>query len=106
VPLSQAVSARAIAPLPSPADQASQIRKLMRNHGLRALAGRKFKPCTTDSRHDLAIAPNLLEQEFGATVPNQIWLAAITYFPTGEGWLYQAAVLDVATRKIVGCEQV
>ena len=65
-PLSQAVTAGVIAPLPSPADQASQITKL------RALAGRRFKPCTTDSRHDLAIAPNLLEQEFVATAPNQV----------------------------------
>ena len=79
-----------------------RVARLMRRHGLRALAGRKFKPCTTDSRHDLAIAPNLLEQEFVATAPNQIWLTDITYLPTGEGWLYLAAVLDMATRKIVG----
>ena len=79
-----------------------RVARLMRRHGLRALAGRKFKPCTTDSRHDLAIAPNLLEQEFVATAPNQIWLTDITYIPTGEGWLYLAAVLDMATRKIVG----
>ena len=90
----------------------------MRKYGLRALAGRKFKPCTTDSRHDLTIAPNLLEQEFGATAPNQIWLADITSTPTGEGWLgfgkcprhfrrlrYLAAVRDMATRKIVGWSQ-
>jgi putative transposase len=74
----------------------------MRHHGLRALAGRKFKPCTTDSSHSLPIAPNLLQQEFVATAPNQIWLADITYIPTEEGWLYLAAVLDMATRKIVG----
>lgn len=79
-----------------------RVARLMRRHGLRALAGRKFKPCTTDSRHDLAIAPNLLEQEFVATAPNQIWLTDITYIPTDEGWLYLAAVLDMATRKIVG----
>jgi putative transposase len=74
----------------------------MRHHGLRALAGRKFKPCTTDSSHSLPIAPTLLQQEFVATAPNQIWLADITYIPTEEGWLYLAAVLDMATRKIVG----
>ena len=43
-----------------------RVARLMREHGLRALAGRKFKPCTTNSNHDLAIAPNLLEQEFVA----------------------------------------
>jgi putative transposase len=74
----------------------------MRRHGIRALAGRRFKPCTTDSRHYLPIAPNLLQQNFLAAAPNRIWLTDITYIPTGEGWLYLAAVLDLATRKIVG----
>ncbi len=59
-------------------------------------------PCTTDSRHDLPIAPNLLKQDFSAARPDTVWLADITYLPTGEGWLYLAAVLDLATRKIVG----
>ena len=49
-----------------------RVARLMRHHGLRALAGRKFKPCTTDSAHNLPIAPNLLKQEFVATAPNQI----------------------------------
>ncbi|SFT28098.1 Integrase core domain-containing protein [Methylobacterium sp. yr668] len=74
----------------------------MRRHGIRALAGRRFRPCTTDSRHDLPIAPNLLKQDFSAARPDTVWLADITYLPTGEGWLYLAAVLDLATRKIVG----
>ena len=74
----------------------------MRRHGIRALAGRRFRPCTTDSRHYLPIAPNLLQQNFVASAPNRIWLADITYNATGEGWLYLAAVLDMATRKIVG----
>jgi transposase InsO family protein len=59
-------------------------------------------PTTTDSRHQLPIAPNLLQQKFTASVPNRVWLADITYIPTGEGWLYLAAVLDLATRKVVG----
>jgi putative transposase len=54
------------------------------------------------SRHYLPIAPNLLAQRFVANAPNRIWLADITYIATGEGWLYLAAVLDLATRKIVG----
>lgn len=74
----------------------------MRRHGMRALAGRRFRPCTTDSRHHLPIAPNLLQQEFAAPAPNRVWLADITFIATGEGWLYLAAVLDLATRKIVG----
>ena len=79
-----------------------RVARLMRCHGIRALAGRRFKPCTTDSRHYLLIAPNLLNQEFVAAAPNCIWLADITYIATGEGWLYLAAVLDLATRRIVG----
>lgn len=53
-------------------------------------------------RHDLPIAPNRLQQTFVAAAPNRVWLADITYIATGEGWLYLAAVLDLATRKIVG----
>ena len=79
-----------------------RVARLMRRHGIRALAGRRFRPCTTDSRHCLPIAPNLLNQEFVAAAPNRVWLADITYIATGEGWLYLAAVLDLATRKIVG----
>ena len=71
----------------------------MRRHGIRALAGRRNKPCTTDSRHYLPIAPNLLNQAFVAVAPDCIWLADITYITTGEGWLYLAAVLYLATRK-------
>ena len=71
----------------------------MRRHGIRALAGRRFRPCTTDSRHHLPIAPNLLKQRFSAALPNKVWLADTTYLSTGEGWLYLAAVLDLATRK-------
>ena len=74
----------------------------MRRHGIRALAGWRFRPCTTDSRHDLPVAPNLLKQDFSASRRDTAWLADITYLPTGEGWLYLAAVLDLATRKIVG----
>ena len=79
-----------------------RVERLMRRHNIRALAGRRFRPCTTDSRHYLPIAANLLAQHFVAPAPNRIWLADITYIATGEGWLYLAAVLDLATRKIVG----
>lgn len=79
-----------------------RVERLMRRHGIRATASRRFRPATTDSRHGLPVAPNLLDQRFAASGPNQVWLADITYVPTGEGWLYLAAVLDLATRKIVG----
>ena len=57
---------------------------------------------TTDSRHDLPIAPNLIARDFTAAAPNRVWLADITYIPTAEGWLYLAAVMDLFSRKIVG----
>jgi putative transposase len=79
-----------------------RVERLMRRHGIRALARGCFRPATTDSRHQLPISPNLLQQKFTASVPNRVWLADMTYIPTGEGWLYLAAVLDLATRKVVG----
>jgi len=79
-----------------------RIERLMRRHGIRALARRRFRPATTDSRHPWPVAPNLLRQQFMASAPNRVWLADITYIPTDEGWLYLATVLDLATRKMVG----
>jgi len=79
-----------------------RVERLMRRHGIRALARRRFRPTTTDSRHALPIAPNLLQQKVAVLEPNRVWLADITYIPTGEGWLYLAVVLDLATRKGVG----
>jgi putative transposase len=79
-----------------------RVERLIRAHGIRAIAGRRFRPTTTNSRHALPVAPNLLGRQFRVTRPNTVWLADITYLPTGEGWLYLAAVLDLATRKVVG----
>lgn len=89
----------------------NRLQALMRAMGLRAKAGRKFK-VTTDSAHQLPIAPNLLEQNFScdpapessshAKAPDQVWLSDITYLWTREGWVYVCAVLDLFTRRIVG----
>ena len=79
-----------------------RIERLMRRHPVRALAGRRFRPRTTARRHHLAVAPNLLAQRSAALAPNRIWHSDLTYLPTGEGWLYLAAILDLATRKVVG----
>jgi putative transposase len=54
-----------------------RVERLMRRYGIRSLAGRRFRPCTTDSRHDLPIAQNLLQQQFSAAMPNTVWLADI-----------------------------
>jgi putative transposase len=79
-----------------------RIERLMHHHGIRAIMMRPRRVRTTDSHHDLPIAPNLLERNFTAPAPNRIWLADITYIPTGEGWMYLAAVMDLFSRKIVG----
>lgn len=80
----------------------NRIARLMRQHGLRAQARPRFVPCTTDSDHDLPIAPNRLAERAAPAGPNQIWLQDITYVPTAQGWLYLALVMDLWSRKIVG----
>ena len=79
-----------------------RVARLMRAHGLRAEAAPRFVPCTTDSDHDLPIAPNRLAARVAPDGPNQVWLQDITYVPTAQGWLYLALVLDLWSRKIVG----
>jgi len=73
----------------------------MQRQGLRAKAAKKFK-ATTNSDHDLPVAPNLLQQDFVAAVPNQKWVGDITYLWTDEGWLYLAVVIDLYSRLVVG----
>jgi len=79
-----------------------RIGRLMRAHDLNSRKRRKFRVVTTDSKHAHPVAPNVLERDFMAGVPNQKWLADLTYVPTDEGWLYVALVLDLFARKIVG----
>jgi len=73
----------------------------MRRQGLRAKAAKKFK-ATTNSDHNLPVAPNLLDQDFNATAPNQKYVGDITYLWTDEGWLYLATVIDLYSRLVVG----
>jgi len=79
-----------------------RIERLMRRHGIRAIMARPRRVRTTDSRHDLPIAPNLLNRNFSAAAPNRIWLTDITYVETDQGWLYLATVMDLYSRRIVG----
>jgi len=73
----------------------------MRRQNLRAKAARKYK-ATTNSKHTLAVAPNLLAQDFTAKAPNQKWVSDITYLWTDEGWLYLAVIIDLYSRLVVG----
>ena len=78
------------------------VAKLMTQNGIRPPRGKRRVPITTDSRHAHAVAPNMLDRNFEIAVPDTVWLADISYIPTDEGWLYLAAVKDLATMEIVG----
>ncbi len=79
----------------------NRVRKLMQQHGIRAKTKRKFV-VTTDSRHSLPVAPDLVQRRFNPEAPNQLWSGDITYIQTDEGWLYLAAVIDLFNRQVVG----
>jgi len=78
-----------------------RIRRIRKKLGIRCKQKRKFK-ATTDSKHTLPVAENLLNQQFEVTRPNEAWLSDITYIPTEEGWLYLAGHKDLFTGEIVG----
>ena len=78
-----------------------RIERLMRENGIRACHKRRYK-FTTDSKHGLPVADNLLDRNFTPTAPNQVWTSDITYLWTDEGWLYLAIVLDLFNREVVG----
>lgn len=78
-----------------------RVARLMRRDKLQPRPKRRFV-VTTQSRHALSVAPNLLAQDFQATAVNEKWLADITYIPTDEGWLYLATIEDLFSRLIAG----
>ncbi len=79
------------------------VKRVRRELGLRCVQQKKrFRVTTTDSRHHLPVAPNLLAQRFTATRPCEVWTADITYVATDEGWLYVAAIKDLFAGEIVG----
>lgn len=79
----------------------NRVARIMKQEGIRAIVPRKYK-ATTDLKHSLPVAPNLLEQDFDIKEPNKVWLADITYISTVEGWLYLAAIMDLGCRRIKG----
>jgi putative transposase len=79
-----------------------RIRNIMHDLNLIVKMKRRFKVNTTDSNHDLPIAPNVLNRDFYASLPDTKYVGDITYIPTNEGWLYLATVIDLYSRKIVG----
>ncbi len=79
-----------------------RIKNIMKDLGLSVKMKRRFKINTTDSNHNLPIAPNILNRDFYAYMPDTKYVGDITYIPTNEGWLYLATVIDLYSRKIVG----
>lgn len=78
-----------------------RVRRLMQAHEIRTVWKRKFVH-TTDSRHHLPVADNVLDRQFEPAAPNLAWASDITYIRTRSGWLYLAAVMDLYSRKVVG----
>ena len=79
----------------------NRVAKRMRKAGLRSKIRRKYK-VTTNSKHNFAVAPNLLERNFTAPAPDKVWVSDITYLATRTGWLYLTVIIDVFSRMVVG----
>jgi putative transposase len=80
----------------------ARIEKLMKANDLSSITRKRVRIKTTDSNHNLPVAANVIDRNFGTLGPNEKWVSDITYVPTSEGWLYLAIVLDLYSRKIVG----
>lgn len=78
-----------------------RVERIMKEEGIRSKVAKKFK-ATTNSKHNLPVAENLLNRDFTTTKPNQKMVSDITYLWTDEGWLYIAGVMDLCGQKIVG----
>ena len=78
------------------------VAKVMKARGIPAISQRKFRVNTTDSNHAFPVADNVLNRDFTATKPNEIWLADMSYITTDEGFLYLSIVEDLFSRRVVG----
>lgn len=78
-----------------------KARRLMKSMNLTVKSKKKFK-VTTDSKHKLPVAKNLLNRNFKPNAANKAWGSDITYIWTMEGWLYLAVVIDLYSRRVVG----
>lgn len=79
-----------------------RIERLMQKNALKARPRRRSLPVDTGERIISTIAPNVLDRQFHAPIPNRKWIADFTYIWTAEGWLYVAAVIDLFSRRVVG----
>jgi putative transposase len=79
-----------------------RVARLMRQEGIVGVSRRRRGPKTTKRNADARPAADLVERDFTAAGPDQLWVADITYIPTWSGFLYLAVVLDAWSRRIVG----
>jgi len=79
-----------------------RVARIMKSESLKSIIKARYRACTTDSNHSFRISPNILNRNFKATIPGQVWVSDITYIPTKEGWLYLTIIMDLYDRKIVG----
>ena len=79
----------------------NRVANMMRAANLRARKLKKFK-VTTDSKHNYPIAPNILDREFYASNPGEVWVSDLTYVRTKNGWLYLTVIIDLYDRKVIG----
>ncbi|MCT6818340.1 MAG: IS3 family transposase [Lysinibacillus fusiformis] len=77
------------------------VSRIMKNEGIRSKTVKKYK-ATTNSKHNLPIYSNLLDQQFKVDRPGKVWVADITYIWTSEGWLYLATIMELFSRRIIG----
>ena len=78
-----------------------RVARLMHENGIVGSPEPKWR-VTTESNHNMPIAPNLLSRNFTADAPDQVWVGDITYIWTYRGWSYLATVIDLFSRRIVG----
>lgn len=77
------------------------VSRIMTKNQWKSCTVKKYR-ATTISKHKHPVSENVLDRQFKASKPNQLWVTDITYIPTDEGWLYLASVTDLYSRKIVG----
>lgn len=80
----------------------TKVARVMRAMGIRSEIKLKHRPSTTDSKHRLAVADNVLDRQFSVDAPAVSWVSDLTYISTAEGWLYLTVVIDLYDRKVIG----
>jgi transposase InsO family protein len=82
-----------------------RVARLMRRHGIQSKMARKFV-ITTNSKNTLEAAPDLLQRQFSVLEKDRVWVSDTTFIATRQGWLYLAVVIDLFSRKVIGCRWV